>query len=93
MEEMVPQTPIIANSGLGLMSSIVIRDDVSDAPSDERNTNFVSTAMQSSLMDNIRHTPSVDSDPAVVDYLMRERRQRTRRKRATRKQPPVTMEV
>jgi hypothetical protein len=92
MDEMVLKTPVIGNSGMGLMtSSAVIRDDVSDAPSDERNT--IAAMMQSSLMGALRHTPSVDSDPAVVDYLMKERRQRTRRKRAHRKQPPVTMEV
>ncbi|KAG7366625.1 hypothetical protein IV203_029295 [Nitzschia inconspicua] len=94
MDDTMLHTPVRGNYGMGLMSTGMIPDDVSDAPSDERNTNIVTAAMRTSLMDGtIRHTPSVDSDPAVVDYLMKERRQRTRRKRALRKQPPLTMEV
>jgi hypothetical protein len=77
-------------------------DDVSDAPSDERHHKVpLSVFHQSILCSTNGHVitldkPTVDDDPAVVEYLMKERRnmkQRTRRKRADRKQPPVTMEV
>jgi hypothetical protein len=46
--------------------------------------------------ESVQNVTMVDNDPAVANYLMKERRsmkQRTRRKRADRKQSPVTMEV
>ncbi|KAL3901346.1 MAG: hypothetical protein SGARI_006089, partial [Bacillariaceae sp.] len=99
MDDMILQTPIINNAGLGSMSAAAIPDNVSDAPSDERNNKFATLALQSSLMNprgSTQSVTSVDNDPAVVDYLMEQRRsmkQRTRQKRADRKQSPVTMEV
>lgn len=95
-DEMVLQAPIINNAGLGSMSAAAIPDNVSDAPSDERINNLATLAVQSSLMDPRGSVTSIDNDPAVVDYLTEQRRsmkQRTRRKRADRKQSPVTMEV
>ncbi len=83
--------------------AVVSGDDFSDAPSDERHEKVSPSLIHEgrfSASDSNSHVvpldTSADTDPAVVEYLMKERRnmkQRTRRKRADRKQPPVTMEV
>ncbi|KAL3918549.1 MAG: hypothetical protein SGILL_004185 [Bacillariaceae sp.] len=98
MDEMVLQTPVVNNAGFGSMRTAAIRDDVSDAPSDERGNNVASLPMHSLMgpRERIQSVTSIDNDPAVVGYLMKERnsmKQRMRRKRADRKQSPVTMEV
>jgi hypothetical protein len=99
MDEMVLKTPVVNNAGFGSMTPAAFPDNVSDAPSDERPNNFATLAGRSSLMDpseSVQNVTMVDNDPAVANYLMKERRsmkQRTRRKRADRKQSPVTMEV
>jgi hypothetical protein len=89
MDDMVLKTPVIANSSLRLISNDVIRDDVSDAPSDEQSTNVAPMETHRSLMgtmDPIETVPSLDrGDPAVAEFLMRERRQRIHRARIARK--------
>jgi hypothetical protein len=91
MDEMAIKTPVLTNH----MGSNAAPDDASDAPSDERHNG--GGRGQNGSPQSFLNIPVVENtDPAVVEYLMKERRnakQRTRRKREDRKQPPVTMEV
>jgi hypothetical protein len=100
MDDMlILRSPIMGNSILGGIGA-EFADDVSDAPSDERKNGLPNFGvMQNDRVgstESMRSNSPLDNDPAVVEYLIKERRsikQRTRKKREDRKQPPVTMEV
>jgi hypothetical protein len=92
MDEMVMKTPVMTNY---IRSSATPDDTASNAPSDERHSGVPEGQTGSPV--SFLNIPVIDNtDPAVVEYLMKERlnaKLRTRRKRENRKQSPVTMEV